>query len=138
MLTIEVTKVVYSALAVTADPNPASASSSAQPAPEELTTGPTNAGAHATSGTATLHVSGTVAEENDHVKKGAFHTLDLEVDRDFTVIKHAGEWDSVARDRVRDMTEVGRGADVGAIVCGEGAFSSVSESDPAGLIPCCP
>ncbi|KAK4705159.1 protein pelota, partial [Phenoliferia sp. Uapishka_3] len=118
-LTIQVTKVIYSALAITADPA-ASFSASSQPAPEDLTTAPTNAAAHATSGTATLHVSGKVSEENQHVKKGAFHTLDLEVDRNFTIIKHAGEWDSVAIDRVRDMTEVGRGADVGAIICGEG------------------
>lgn len=114
-LTIAVTKVVYSALAINADP-----SASGQPGPEDLTTAPTTAAAHATSGSATLHVSGQVSEENQHVKKGAFHTLDLEVDRDFTIIKHAGEWDSVARERIRDMTEVGHGADVGAIVCGEG------------------
>lgn len=116
-LTIAVTKVVYSALAINADP-----SASGQPGPEDLTTAPTTAAAHATSGSATLHVSGQVSEENQHVKKGAFHTLDLEVDRDFTIIKHAGEWDSVARERIRDMTEVGHGADVGAIVCGEGTL----------------
>lgn len=75
-----------------------------------------------TAGTTTLHVSGRVTSENEHVKKGAFHTLDLEIGRDFTIVKAEGEWDSVARERIKEMTEPGRGADVGAIICGEGAI----------------
>lgn len=121
-LTIVVSKVIYSALAIAADPSNPTASSSNAAAPEELTLAGSTAATsgHATSGTATLHVSGKVSSENPHVKKGAFHTLDLEVGRDFTIIKQAGEWDSVARERIREVTEVARGADVGAIVCGEG------------------
>ncbi|KAM0755950.1 hypothetical protein T439DRAFT_320648 [Meredithblackwellia eburnea MCA 4105] len=114
-LTIQVTKVLYSALA-----SNSSADSNAAPTPEELTTSASTAAASSSSGSTTLHVSGQVAEENDFVKKGAFHTLDLEVGRDFTLIKGPGEWDSVATERIRDMTELGRGADIGAIVCGEG------------------
>ena len=72
------------------------------------------------SGNATLHISGKVSSENPHVKKGAYHTLDLEVGRDFTIIKGEGEWDSIARERIRDVTEPGRGAEVGAIICGDG------------------
>ncbi|KAI5479391.1 importin beta-2 subunit [Pseudohyphozyma bogoriensis] len=118
-LTIIVTKVLYSALA-SAEPSTTNPSSSTAP-PEELTLGPsTNVGAAGAGGTATLHVSGKVSSENPHVKKGAFHTLDLEVGRDFTIIKQAGEWDSVARERIKEITEVARGADVGAVVCGEG------------------
>lgn len=124
-LTIVVSKVIYSALAIAADPSNPTASSSNAAAPEELTLAGSTAATsgHATSGTATLHVSGKVSSENPHVKKGAFHTLDLEVGRDFTIIKQAGEWDSVARERIREVTEVARGADVGAIVCGEGVAS---------------
>ena len=68
-------------------------------------------------------MSGRVSSENPHVKKGAFHTLDLEVGRDFTIIKGEGEWDSIARERIREVTEPGRGAEVGAVVCGEGEWS---------------
>ncbi|KAM0793117.1 hypothetical protein ACM66B_000596 [Microbotryomycetes sp. NB124-2] len=122
-LTIIVEKVLYSALA-NSDPNAgavSSSSNSSTAAPEQLTTTATTSGAQSsTSGTATLHVSGKVSSENPHVKKGAFHTLDLEVGRDFSIIKQAGEWDSVALERLREVTEPGRGAEIGAIVCGEG------------------
>jgi protein pelota len=112
-LTIQVDRVLYSALAqpdvaAAADPLAANGGSTAA------------AASSGTAGTTTLHVSGKVTSENEHVKKGAFHTLDLEIGRDFTIIKGEGEWDSVARERIKEMTEPGRGADVGAIVCGEG------------------
>lgn len=111
-LTLQVDKVLYSALAL---------SEQQQQAPSGATNGASApAVSSGTSGTSTLHVSGRVTSENPHVKKGAFHTLDLEVGRDFTIIKGIGSWDSVARERIKEMTEPGRGADVGAIVCGEG------------------
>ncbi|GAA5921378.1 hypothetical protein JCM1841_002464 [Sporobolomyces salmonicolor] len=116
-LTLVVDKVLYSALALSEAPA-GSASSSAPSTGTSTPSAPATAGG--TSGTATLHVSGKVSSENPHVKKGAFHTLDLEVGRDFTIIKGEGEWDSISRERIREMTEPGRGADVGAIVCGEG------------------
>lgn len=114
-LTIQVDRVLYSALAQS-DPSAAA---------DPLRSTETSAAAAASSGTAgttTLHVSGKVTSENEHVKKGAFHTLDLEIGRDFTIIKGESEWDSIARERIKEMTEPGRGADVGAIVCGEGAW----------------
>ena len=120
-LTIIVSKVLYSALAQTSDAAPGTSGASASGASTpELTTAPTTGASSSTAGTATLHVSGKVSSENQHVKKGAFHTLDLEVGRDFTIIKQEGEWDSIARERIREVTEPGRGAEVGAIVCGEG------------------
>lgn len=73
-----------------------------------------------TAAASTLHVSGTVSCESDVVKLGAYHTLDLEAGRDFTLIKQEGGWDSVGIDRIKEATEEGRGAEVGAIVCGEG------------------
>ena len=69
--------------------------------------------------TASLQISGKVVNENDYVRLGAFHTLDLEANRDFRLTKTQG-WDSVALERVEDSTKEGRGAEVGAIVCGEG------------------
>jgi protein pelota len=78
-----------------------------------------------------------VVNENDYVRMGAFHTLDLEgepismilplctedglcpANRDFRLSKAAG-WDSVALERVEESTKEGRGAEVGAVVCGEG------------------
>jgi len=77
--------------------------------------------------TASLSISGQVAAENKHVKMGAFHTLDLEAHRNVKIIKEY--WDSVALQRVEEAIVPGRGAEVGAIVCGEGtaAVCLVSE-----------
>ena len=61
--------------------------------------------------------------ENVHVKMNAFHTLDIEVSRDVRIEKD--EWDSVALATVRESCVPGRGAEVGAIVCGEGQSSSI-------------
>lgn len=69
--------------------------------------------------TASLHISGRVISENPHVKMGAFHTLDIEANRDVRVEKVDG-WDSVALSRVEEAIVPGRGAEVGAVVCGEG------------------
>ena len=78
--------------------------------------------------TATLHISGRVTSENPHVKLGAFHTLDVEANRDVRIEKLDG-WDSVAIARVEEAIIPGRGAEVGAVVCGEGvaAFCLLSQ-----------
>jgi protein pelota len=92
--------------------------------------------------TATLQINGTVTNENDYVKLGAYHTLDLEgklfltrlrphahhlnyaANRDFRLYKASG-WDSVSLERIEEATKEGRGADVGAVVLGEGeSFAS--------------
>ena len=77
---------------------------------------------------AALHISGPVTSENQHVRLGAFHTLDIEANRDIRIEKTEG-WDSVALSRVDESTVPGRGAEVAAIVCGEGvaAFCLLSE-----------
>ncbi|EIW65732.1 hypothetical protein TREMEDRAFT_70401 [Tremella mesenterica DSM 1558] len=69
--------------------------------------------------TASLQISGRVVNENEFVRLGAFHTLDLEPNRDFRLEKAHG-WDSVALERVEEAVKEGRGAEIGAIVCGEG------------------
>ena len=126
-LTLQVDKVLYSALALSEQSSQQQAASSSSTSTSASGTSTPTSSAPAVSsgasGTSTLHISGRVTSENPHVKKGAFHTLDLEVGRDFSIIKGIGSWDSVARERIREMTEPGRGADVGAIVCGEGLAS---------------
>ena len=77
---------------------------------------------NAPTATATVEVAGRVAEENQHVKLGAFHTLAIEANKDVRIEKEAGGWDSVALGRVEESCVPGRGAEVAAIVCGEGMF----------------
>lgn len=101
-------------------------SPSAAPGAESGTTnGAPNTTAAAT---ATVEISGQVAEENLHVKLGAFHTLDIEANKDVRIEKEAGGWDSVALGRVEESCVPGRGAEVAAIVCGEGAFPFIVPS----------
>ena len=54
------------------------------------------------------------------MKLGAFHTLDIEANKDVRIEKDAGGWDSIALGRVEESCVPGRGAEVAAIVCGEG------------------
>ena len=61
------------------------------------------------------------------MKMNAFHTLDIEVGRDVRIEKD--EWDSVALATVQESCIPGRGAEVGAIVCGEGELSSAHSFD---------
>jgi len=107
-LTIRVTKVEFSAAASGGTSNEASAGQ--QP-----------------SSFAALHISGRVAAENAHVKMNAFHTLDIEVSRDIRIEKD--EWDSIALATVEESCVPGRGAEVGAIVCGEGESSPIQSCD---------
>ncbi|PWN53273.1 hypothetical protein IE53DRAFT_384250 [Violaceomyces palustris] len=119
-LTIQVTKTTFDATGSEAPPDPSSStsasSSSAAPASEAISSAAIVGG---TSGEgATLQVSGRVVEENQHVKMGAFHTLDLEVNRSLTIFKD--NWDAVHLERLGESSDVGQRAEVGAVVLGEG------------------
>ena len=103
LLTLEVSKVVFSP--VTSAPSISSAAGPSAPGATPETT-------------AALHVSGRVSAEARDVKMGSFHTLDLEANRDVRIVK--AEWDSISLERVKEACVEGRGAEVGAIVCGEG------------------
>jgi protein pelota len=46
-------------------------------------------------------------------------------------------WDSVALERVEESTKEGRGAEVGAIVCGEGEILSQVDADCLGSAAIC-
>lgn len=66
----------------------------------------------------TLRVKGRTIEENEFVKKGSYHTLDLELHNAFTLRKH--EWDSIALDRVEMACNPAHQADVAAVIMHEG------------------
>lgn len=66
-----------------------------------------------------LRVSGVVISENDHVARGAHHTLDLEVNRSFTVIKPDG-WDSVSKATLSQALADDRHGAMAAVVMQEG------------------
>lgn len=68
--------------------------------------------------TVSIRVSGRIAEENVHVRIGAFHTIDLEPFRAFTLTKTF--WDSIHVDRLTFALDPTSDADVGAVVMQEG------------------
>jgi len=70
-------------------------------------------------GSGQLHVAGKVASENEHVKMGQHHTLDLELNRKFTLEKADG-WDSVALEMLKEACDTDRKAELWAVVLGEG------------------
>lgn len=65
-----------------------------------------------------LRVKGRNIQENQYVKMGAYHTLDLELNRKFTLGKH--EWDSVVLERIETACDPTTHADLAAIVMQEG------------------
>lgn len=114
-LTIRVKKVVYAASGAVEEDITSTEQSSAQ------------AAGNSADGS-TLHISGPVSSESQHVKMGAYHTLDLEAGRDFTLIKPPGGWDSIGIERVNEATSIAGGAEVGAIICGEGEYQTRAAS----------
>lgn len=75
-----------------------------------------------------LHVSGQIVNETQHTKVGQYHTLDLELNRNFTLIKEIGGegegigWDSIAIEMLKDAVDEGgkRRAEAVAVVMQEG------------------
>ncbi len=65
-----------------------------------------------------LRVKGRNIAENQYVKMGQYHTLDLELNRKFTLIKPY--WDSVALDRLELACDPTQHADLGAVIMNEG------------------
>ncbi|XP_049867522.1 protein pelota [Pectinophora gossypiella] len=65
-----------------------------------------------------LRLKGRNIVENQYVKMGAYHTLDLELNRKFTLQKIC--WDSVALERVEMACDPAANADVAAVVMQEG------------------
>lgn len=65
-----------------------------------------------------LRVKGRNIQENQYVKMGAYHTIDLELNRKFTLVKEL--WDSVALERIDLACDPTQHADLGAVVMQEG------------------
>ncbi|XP_050438718.1 protein pelota isoform X2 [Adelges cooleyi] len=65
-----------------------------------------------------LRLKGRNIEENEYVKMGAYHTIDLELNRKFSLIKE--EWDSIDLERIEMATDPTQTADVAAVIMQEG------------------
>ncbi|XP_018650595.1 putative pelota [Schistosoma mansoni] len=65
-----------------------------------------------------LHLKGRNVVENQFVKMGAYHTLDLRTDEKFTITKT--EWDSVAIMLVEQASDPTQQADLAAVIMHEG------------------
>jgi len=65
-----------------------------------------------------LRLNGKVINENKYVKMGSYHTIDLELNREFSIFK--SHWDSIALDRVKTATDPSKYADLGAVIFQEG------------------
>ncbi|CAM9139285.1 unnamed protein product [Lampetra planeri] len=70
-----------------------------------------------------LRVKGTNIQENQYVKMGAYHTIELELNRKFTLAKKS--WDSVVLDRIDQACDATQKADVAAVVMQEGLANVV-------------
>uniref|UniRef100_F1KY77 Protein pelota homolog n=1 Tax=Ascaris suum TaxID=6253 RepID=F1KY77_ASCSU len=66
----------------------------------------------------TLHLKGKNVVENEHVKMGQYHTLDLMLGKKFQLSKPY--WDSIDLDRLSLALDVTQHADVAAVVMHEG------------------
>lgn len=69
-------------------------------------------------GACMLRVKGRNVEENQYIKMGAYHTVDLEPNRKFTLFKD--EWDSVTLERIDNACDPTKHADLAAVVMQEG------------------
>jgi len=65
-----------------------------------------------------LRLAGRNVAESQHVRLGAYHTLDLEAQRNFALGKPC--WDAVHLDRLRTATDPTRTAELAAVVCQAG------------------
>jgi protein pelota len=65
-----------------------------------------------------LRVKGRNIQENQYVRMGAYHTLDLELNRKFSLRKEC--WDVVALDRLDLACDPARTADVAVVIMQEG------------------
>lgn len=66
----------------------------------------------------TLRVKGRNIQENQFVKMGAYHTIDLQLNQKFTLAKQC--WDIIALDRLDVACDPTKTADVAAVVMQEG------------------
>ncbi|PNW78741.1 hypothetical protein CHLRE_09g388615v5 [Chlamydomonas reinhardtii] len=65
-----------------------------------------------------IRIKGRNLTESEHIKLGAYHSLELELGRAFTLKKAA--WDALDIERVRQATDVSLSADLAAVLITEG------------------
>ncbi|KAG2453121.1 hypothetical protein HYH02_002451 [Chlamydomonas schloesseri] len=65
-----------------------------------------------------IRIKGRNLTESEHIKLGAYHSLELELGRAFTLRKAA--WDALDIERVRQATDVSLSADLAAVLITEG------------------
>eukprot|EP00899_Mesostigma_viride_P023423 jgi/Mesvir1/4265/Mv22226-RA.1 len=65
-----------------------------------------------------LRLSGKNTTENEYVKLGAYHTLELDVQRPFTIQKSS--WDALSLEIVKNACDPAASADLAAVVMNEG------------------
>lgn len=61
-----------------------------------------------------LRIKGKNTMESPHVRLGAYHTLDLEMNRDFTLYKSS--WDVMALERIETACNIAKRAELAAVV----------------------
>ncbi|DAZ99217.1 TPA: hypothetical protein N0F65_008084 [Lagenidium giganteum] len=61
-----------------------------------------------------LRIKGKNTMENQHVRMGAYHTLDLELNRDFTLFKNC--WDAIMLERIETACDIAKRAELAAVV----------------------
>lgn len=65
-----------------------------------------------------LRVKGRCCEENEHVKMGQYHTIDIEVGNTVTIKKEC--WDMYHLELIKESTDPLKGADIAAVVMQDG------------------
>eukprot|EP01024_Parvocaulis_polyphysoides_P072707 TRINITY_DN925_c0_g4_i1.p1 TRINITY_DN925_c0_g4~~TRINITY_DN925_c0_g4_i1.p1 ORF type:complete len:382 (+),score=57.13 TRINITY_DN925_c0_g4_i1:127-1272(+) len=65
-----------------------------------------------------IRLKGRNLTENEHIKLLAYHTLELEVQRAFTIFKT--QWDQLDIDRIKQITDPSASADLAAVLITEG------------------
>ena len=65
-----------------------------------------------------MRLKGRNLTENEHVKLGAYHTLELELQRAFTLTKES--WDSLDVERIKQCTDPAASADLAVLLITEG------------------
>lgn len=65
-----------------------------------------------------IRINGPNRQESDHVRLGAFHTLSLELHRQFTIDKQC--WDQIYLDRIEEACHPETSAEIAAIVMANG------------------
>lgn len=65
-----------------------------------------------------MRVSGKSVEPNDNVPLNLYHTIDVELGKDFTIIKES--WDEYDMTILNDLASIEAKADIGAVVLEEG------------------